>query len=165
MTVLIFMLCCFIGGMLGWRLAERAMGGSFIPKALKPKKKIPDYDFIAAMDQEIFGLEANDERPQDTPKEIDGLAGYTTKLRKDYDGDLVCELVSPQDGVVEIGYVYTRDYVHSGSRSKTDLTAEQLEQKVNKKFSVLIEARKNKLAQAASMESLMSKYNNKAVEQ
>lgn len=164
MTILFFFVCCVIGGVLGSCLASWSMGKGFIPKALKPKKKVADQAFIEQMDREIFGIEPNGERPQDKPKEIEGLAGYKTRLRKDHDGDLVCELVAPKGGVVETGFVYTTDYADYRDRHKTHLNAAQLEAKVNKKFETLIKEHKVKLARETTLESLMDKFNNKAVE-
>lgn len=164
-TVLIFVVCCVIGGIFGSRLAALSMGKGFIPKALKPKKKVPNYEFIAQADREIFGIEPGDDRPQDTVKEIEGLAGYTTRLRKDYDSDLECTLLNARGSVVETGYVYTRDYADYRARIKTELTPAQLEDKVNKKFEMLIKEHKAKKAAEVAMANLIDKFNNKAVEQ
>lgn len=166
MTLIILIVACIIGAFIGSRLACLATGGGFIPKALKPKPKTPDYDIIEQLEElnQIEGRTVRPGRLQDKPREIEGLAGYKTKIRRDNAGDLKLELINPRGSSVSTGWVFCKDYVDIYASSKSLLSATALEKRVKERFDEMIAEEKAKVSQEAHMSRIINKFNDRPVD-
>lgn len=141
-TLFVVMSVCLVA-FVGYRVNVYLIGGKFLPSL--PRKSKVDYDKIAELDAEIFGI----------GQPVKEFPGYKWKIQKDSHDpkDIQIQLFDGEGVNIATNWVFHS--IHQPS---------SLEERIEKKMRIIIDSLIEERERELTIQRVMDKYNDKPVQ-